>query len=303
MIQLQNFFLFITSMVVPRGTAAPILLKWFVSRDVPTGAPFFNGTIIPIPIPSFLLLVFLHSRKFIGSTLTDRALPYIGVKAQGLFKQLFLSRLKKRRSSEGSLKKVLKKVVRARNAVFPFVILLHFLLLMEAGDFSTNESFCGVLSLLFCRTLFSAGENKRVGVKRRPGACSYKWPKGNEQGQNGETRWGMVRHDKDPHNERGVAPYYAYMLQANLPVKNTYLLARPVHLAAAHQGKANEMGGRREPFKGLANAFLQRQPMALGHDYLQHTPKPLKSHIHLSHSGVCIFMLGVLLSCDPAAAY
>ncbi|CAH1437941.1 unnamed protein product [Lactuca virosa] len=29
-------------MVVPRGTAAPILLKWFVSRDVPTGAPSSN---------------------------------------------------------------------------------------------------------------------------------------------------------------------------------------------------------------------------------------------------------------------
>ncbi|PWA56945.1 cytochrome c biogenesis FC, mitochondrion [Artemisia annua] len=29
-------------MVVPRGTAAPVLLKWFVSRDVPTGAPSSN---------------------------------------------------------------------------------------------------------------------------------------------------------------------------------------------------------------------------------------------------------------------
>jgi hypothetical protein len=42
----------ITSVVVPRGTAAPILLKWLVSRDVPTCAPSFsNGNIIPIPIP------------------------------------------------------------------------------------------------------------------------------------------------------------------------------------------------------------------------------------------------------------
>uniref|UniRef100_A0A7N1A1L4 Uncharacterized protein n=1 Tax=Kalanchoe fedtschenkoi TaxID=63787 RepID=A0A7N1A1L4_KALFE len=56
MVQLHNFFFFITSMVVPRGTAAPVLLKWFVSRDVPTGAPSSNGTIIPIPIPSFPLL-------------------------------------------------------------------------------------------------------------------------------------------------------------------------------------------------------------------------------------------------------
>ncbi|KAL4343031.1 Cytochrome c biogenesis CcmF C-terminal-like mitochondrial protein [Arachis hypogaea] len=41
-------------MVVPRGTASPLLLKWFVSRDVPTGAPFSNGTLIPILIPSSL---------------------------------------------------------------------------------------------------------------------------------------------------------------------------------------------------------------------------------------------------------
>ncbi|VAI35070.1 unnamed protein product [Triticum turgidum subsp. durum] len=56
MVQLHNFFFFITSMVVPRGTAAPVLLKWFVSRDVPTGASSSNGTIIPIPIPLFPFL-------------------------------------------------------------------------------------------------------------------------------------------------------------------------------------------------------------------------------------------------------
>jgi hypothetical protein len=77
MVQLHNFF--ITSMVVPRGTAAPVLFKWFVSRDVPTGAPSSNGTIIPIPIPSFPLLVYLHSRKLIRST--DGAKSYVLVRA------------------------------------------------------------------------------------------------------------------------------------------------------------------------------------------------------------------------------
>ncbi|KAB5532327.1 hypothetical protein DKX38_018997 [Salix brachista] len=67
MVQLHNFFFFITSMVVPRGTAAPVLLKWFFSRDVPIGAPSSNGTIIPIPISLFPLLIYLHSRKFIRS--------------------------------------------------------------------------------------------------------------------------------------------------------------------------------------------------------------------------------------------
>ncbi|KAL9426564.1 hypothetical protein AB3S75_033367 [Citrus x aurantiifolia] len=71
MIQLHNFFFFITFIVVPHGTAAPVLLKWFISRDVPTGAPSSNGTIILIPIHLFPLLVYLHSRKFIRSM--DRA--------------------------------------------------------------------------------------------------------------------------------------------------------------------------------------------------------------------------------------
>ncbi|MBA0731531.1 hypothetical protein Golax_022906 [Gossypium laxum] len=30
-----------------RGTAAPVLLKWFISRDVATGAPFSNGDMLP----------------------------------------------------------------------------------------------------------------------------------------------------------------------------------------------------------------------------------------------------------------
>ncbi|KAK1257884.1 hypothetical protein QJS04_geneDACA017397 [Acorus gramineus] len=65
MVQLQNFFFFITFMVVPRGTAAPVLFQWFVSRDVSTGAPFSNGTIIPILISAFSFIVYLHGRKFI----------------------------------------------------------------------------------------------------------------------------------------------------------------------------------------------------------------------------------------------
>ncbi|KAK9145279.1 hypothetical protein Sjap_005182 [Stephania japonica] len=42
MVQLHNSFFFITSMVVPRGTAAPVLLKWFISRDVPTDLSDFD---------------------------------------------------------------------------------------------------------------------------------------------------------------------------------------------------------------------------------------------------------------------
>ncbi|KAL4638432.1 hypothetical protein ACB092_03G146800 [Castanea dentata] len=134
MVQLHNFFFFITSMLVACGTAAPALLKWFVSRDVPTGVPSSNGTIIPIPISSFPLLVYLHSRKFIHSM--DGAKNIIG-----------------RSSTE----------TRARNTLFPFVLVLHFLLLESKGGFSYLESFCSVLCLLFFHTLFSLPRDRCSG--------------------------------------------------------------------------------------------------------------------------------------------
>ncbi|MCD9641878.1 hypothetical protein HAX54_028359 [Datura stramonium] len=40
-----------------------------------------------------------------------------------------------------------------------------------------------------------------------------------------------------------------------------------------------------------------RELMAVGHDYYQKAPMKM----NISHGGVCIFMLGVLLSCDPTA--
>ncbi|KAH0463785.1 hypothetical protein IEQ34_006571 [Dendrobium chrysotoxum] len=43
-------------MVVPRGMAALVLFQLFISRDVPTGAPSSNGTVIPILIPKFPFL-------------------------------------------------------------------------------------------------------------------------------------------------------------------------------------------------------------------------------------------------------
>ncbi|KAH0650382.1 hypothetical protein KY284_030294 [Solanum tuberosum] len=38
-----------------------------------------------------------------------------------------------------------------------------------------------------------------------------------------------------------------------------------------------------------------RELMVVGHDYYQKAPMKM----NISHGGVCIFMLGVLLSCDP----
>ncbi|GJR17054.1 hypothetical protein Tco_0965581 [Tanacetum coccineum] len=154
---------------------APVLLKWFVSRDVPTGAPSSNGTIIPIPIPSFPLLVYLHSRKFIRST--DGAKSGVLVRAS---RPILLPDIIGRSSSE----------TRARKALFRFVPVLHFLLIEKKGDFSYLESFCGVLRLLFFRTFFSLPRDrsaKRERARRRKGQ-----PNGNEQGRNDKMRSDLI---------------------------------------------------------------------------------------------------------------
>ncbi|KAM3273522.1 hypothetical protein ACQJBY_043013 [Aegilops geniculata] len=203
MVQLQNFFFFITSMVVPRGTAAPVLLKWFVSRDVPTGASSSNGTIIPIPIPLFPFLVYLHLRKFIRSM--DRAKSGVLVKAS---RPILLPDKMERSSS-------------ARNALFRFVPVLHFLIIESMGDLSYLESFCGLLCLQFFRTLFS------------------------------------LPRDRSAKRERAL---------------------------------------RKSGLEALALP-TSRLLMAVGHDYY----KKVKMNLSISHGGVCIFMLGVLLSCDPMA--
>ncbi|RYR69073.1 hypothetical protein Ahy_A03g015611 isoform B [Arachis hypogaea] len=78
-------------MVMSRGVVAPLLLKWFVSRDVPTGVPFSNGTLIRILIPSFLLLIYLHSMKF--RCFIDKAKSGVLVKAGHL--QLGFTRILK----------------------------------------------------------------------------------------------------------------------------------------------------------------------------------------------------------------
>ncbi|KAI3871339.1 hypothetical protein MKW92_033042 [Papaver armeniacum] len=118
-------------MVVLCGTAAPVLLKWFVKRDVSTGAPSFNV---------FPLLVYLHSRNSYAPSTEPKVESWSWAS-----RPILLPYIIWRSSSKN----------RARNASFPFVPLLHFLLLESKGDLSYLESFCGVLCLLFFRTLFS----------------------------------------------------------------------------------------------------------------------------------------------------
>nr|QNJ88661.1 cytochrome c biogenesis FC [Daucus carota subsp. carota] len=256
MVQLHNFFFFITSMVVPRGTAAPVLLKWFVSRDVPTGAPSSNGTIIPIPIPSFPLLVYLHSKKFIRST--DGAKSGVLVRAS---RPILLPDIIGRSSSE----------TRARNALFRFVPAFHFLLLESKGDFSYLESFCGVLRLLFFRTFFSLPRDrsaKRERARRRKRQTLR--PNGNQQRRNDK-----MRCPGHPHLEGRVEGF------------------GPVAFPVPPSSGGACVGGA-QPEIGLEALTLptSRQLMAVGHDYYKKAPMKM----NISHGGVCICMLGVLLS-------
>ena len=163
----------------------------------------------------------------------------------------------------------------ARNALFRFVPVLHFLIIESMGDLSYLESFCGLLCLQFFRTLFSLPRDrsaKRERALRSKGQTLR--PKGNEQ-QNDK-----MRCPGHPHIERRVEGF------------------GPVAFPAPPSSSGACLGGV-PPESGLEALALptSRLLMAVGHDYY----KKVKMNLSISHGGVCIFMLGVLLSCDPMA--
>ncbi|CAN1191498.1 Cytochrome c biogenesis CcmF C-terminal-like mitochondrial protein [Linum perenne] len=165
---------------------------------------------------------------------------------------------------------------RARKALFRFVPVLHFLLLESKGDFSYLESFCGVLFLLFFRTFFSLPRDrsaKRERARRRKGQTLRL--NGNEQRENDK-----MRCSGHPYLERRVEGF------------GTVAFPLPPSSGGACVGGV-------PPEIGLEALALptSRQLMTVGHDYYQKAPMKM----NISHGGVCIFMLGVLLSCDPAA--
>nr|AKM22413.1 cytochrome c maturase subunit Fc [Erodium texanum] len=277
MVQLQNFFFFITSMVVLCGTAAPVLLKWFVSRDVSTGAPFFNGTLIPILISSFPLLVYLHSSQFIGAIAGAKSgvLANVGKWASPPRPILFPDIIGRSSSKTG-----------ARKAFFSFVLLLHFLLLESQryiGDFSYLESFCGVLCLLFFRTLFFLPRDKSAKRERALLIKSWKGqrlgPNGNEQGRNENEKMRCLNLNGHPHLERRVAG----LGPVAFPIPPIYRLRA-----------GGPCVGGVPPESGLEALALptSQELMALGHNYYQ----KVKTKMNISHGGVCIFILGLLLS-------
>jgi hypothetical protein len=158
----------------------------------------------------------------------------------------------------------------ARNALFCFVPVLHFFIIESMGDLSYLESFCGLLCLQFFCTLFSLPRDrsaKREWALRSKGQTLR--PKGNEQ-QNDK-----MRCPGHPHIERRVEGF------------------GPVAFPAPPSSSGACLGGV-PPEIGLEALALptSRLLMAVGHDYY----KKVKMNLSISHGGVCIFMLGVLLS-------
>nr|QXE43891.1 cytochrome c biogenesis FC [Cycas revoluta] len=273
MVQPQNFFFFITFMVVPRGTAAPVLLKWFVSRDVPTGAPSPSGTLIPIPISSLPFLVHLHSREFIRSMDEAKSIVLVGASRPILLPDII------GRSSPGT---------GARNASFCFVLVLHLILLGFVGDLSYSESFRGVLRLLLFRTLFLPYNHgrDRLANKGRERARRRKRqtlrPNGNEQRRNDKIRCpGSSCPPPPPHLERrgeGFGP-----VASPVPPSSGGACGGGVPPEA-------EIGYYLEA-RSLALP-TSRLLMAVGHDCYRKAPM----NMNISHGGVCIFIMGVILS-------
>nr|BCT42997.1 cytochrome c biogenesis FC [Musa velutina] len=249
MVQLQNFFFFITSMVVPRGTAAPVLFQWFVSRDVLTGAPSSNGTIIPIPISSFLFMVYLHSRKFIRSM--DRAPSSVLVRA----------------SCPILLPDIIGRSSSARNVVFRIVPVLHFLLLESIGDLSYFSSFCGLLCLQFFLSLFS------------------------------------IPREKSAKRERALPRQRTTMNFSATPLAqcscSSACLVTPLaqRLTKLFVDLPSVLSIRNLARLEALALPTSRLLMTVGHDYYQ----KVQMNLPISHGGVCIFLLGVFLSCDPVA--
>nr|QOD41091.1 cytochrome c biogenesis FC [Larix sibirica] len=262
MVQPQNLLFFITSMVVPRGTAAPVLLKWFVGRDVSTGAPSSSGTIIPIPTSLLPSLVYIHPRGFIRSM--DEAK---GIVLVGASRPMKLPNIIYKSSPE----------TRAKDASFCSVLVFPFILLGFMGDLSYPESFRGVLRLLLFRTPllpYNHGRDRLAnkGLRRKRQTLR---PNGNKQRRNDKIRFPGSFCPPLPHWERREFGPVA------LPVP-------PSSGGACGGGVPLEAEFGLEA-RSLANP-TSRLLMAVGPGYY----RKASMNMNLSHGGVCIFIMGVI---------
>lgn len=172
LLQLQNCLFLILTGIVLCGTAAPILFQLFSDRDVTTGAPFFNGTIVPLVCCILLMLIFVHCLMLQFSQLKASLLPrkpQLTPKIPGVFAQFVYNFV------EGV--KLCKTSVDYRVACFVLVaitmIFVHFFAFYFVAEFSVLEStYCVLCFTLFCILLLSTSKRSLL-----PSALSFAWPK------------------------------------------------------------------------------------------------------------------------------
>nr|YP_009431844.1 cytochrome c biogenesis factor C [Calypogeia suecica]ASZ80328.1 cytochrome c biogenesis factor C [Calypogeia suecica]WCP19045.1 cytochrome c biogenesis factor C [Calypogeia suecica]WCP19087.1 cytochrome c biogenesis factor C [Calypogeia suecica] len=276
MVQLQNFLFFSIFLVVLCGTAAPILFQWLVSRDVSTGAPFSNGTVIPISTSLLLVLVLIHSRGFMRSL--DEAKRIVSMRARPLLLPNIIERsspekiqyissfLDEKALSIPSFFRqsfppllVIQSPAALVGQYFGFVVsdktksgsladsvralrralllFSYFTIIKFMGDFSYLESFCGVLCFFLFRTFLLSSHHRRDRLAR------HKFP------------------------------FFVFHRQRR----------RKLIISSLRRNNLN-----------WSRCFLVRalpsRPMTVGY-YFRKAPVNMK----LSHGGVCIFIMGVIL--------
>nr|YP_009047300.1 cytochrome c biogenesis factor C [Ptychomnion cygnisetum]AGN74052.1 cytochrome c biogenesis factor C [Ptychomnion cygnisetum]AHI16125.1 CcmFc [Ptychomnion cygnisetum] len=285
MVQLQNFFFLLMFLIVLCGTAAPILFQWSVSRDVPTGAPSFHGTIIPIFTSLLLPLVHAHSRGFIRSM--EKTERIVLVRAKPI---LLLNIIEK--SSPKT---------RAKNAFF-FFFLFNFSISKFMGDLSYLESFCGVLCFSLSCTFFLsfkyrrdtwANEERRhrIGGKPRRRARRGKrqalcWPSGREKQRNkNKENFSFLFLS----NKSKIFLIYLLQFSKTFGFNEKAKILAFYSLLALPQAYSLVL-------ENIWNRFfvvraLSKRLMDVDHDFRK-VPMTMK----ISHGGVCISIMGVILS-------
>lgn len=281
-------------MVVLCGTAAPILFQWLVSRDVPTGAPFFHGTIIPIFTSLLLLLVYVHSRGFIRSM--DKTERIILVRAR----LILLPNIIEKSSPK----------TRAKNAfIFLFIFIFNFVLFKIMGDLSYLESFYGVFCfLLFCTFFLSSKYRRDTWANKERGLEIEKKIKPRKRAQRRKRQAVCWPNKKKKQRNKKKKNFYFLFLSNKSKILLIYVLQflktfgvnEKAKIFASYSLLAFSRAYSYVP-EHIWNKFfivraLPKRLMDVGLDF-----RKISMTMKISHGGVCIFLMGVILSCDPAA--
>lgn len=144
MVQLSTVYLFLPFMGVPTGSVAPVVMKGFFSRSIPTGSTSYNGTLIPIPIPSMSSLVFLHARRELATWKVTKE----RVGGWSLTSRSTLRGLERRRESATTR-------ARTPDSIHWFVPVLVVSICLHGGlSLLSVECVCGLLLFCLCSTIY-----------------------------------------------------------------------------------------------------------------------------------------------------